>query len=244
MEEVDAYSGMISRENIGKLNGNPKKVKVDDILNGKVQEGEVVDIEGNVYRIFNPRRFEKDGKERHVRTLILGDGEKSIRVALWDKASALADIMPIERGDKINASNLLLKKGLTELELSSRQNTFFTRVSISNTGIGDFSMLKIGDKDIDVLAKIVEIGSTKYFEDQNGKQRKVVRCVITDGLANMNAAFWDSSCDYIVSAHPGDFIKIEFCSIKDNNGMEVNAGNFSRIIVNKIFKSRLVGFKV
>ena len=243
MEDVDAYSGMIGRENINKITERPKKVKIEDIFNGKVNEGDIVDIEDYVYRIFNPRRFEKDGKERHVRTLIMGDTEKSIRVALWDKASALVDTMPIERGDKISATNLLLRKGLTDLELSSRQNTFFTRLSISSTGIGDFSMLKMNDKEIDVFAKIIEIGSPKYFEDQNGKQRKVVRCIISDGISNLNAAFWDSSCDYIINAHPGDFIKIEFCSVKDNNGMEINAGNFSRVVVNKLFKNKLAGFK-
>ncbi len=233
----DFYSGMANKENAAKF--TVKKVKIQDIYNGKIELGSIVEIEEYVYRLFNPKRFERDGRERFLRTMVLGSTNGSIRVALWDKASILADTMPIERGDKILASNLMLRKGLTDLELSSTKNTFFNRIEPAKEGICDFSTLSVGEKDIDVFGKIVEIGSPRYFNDQNGKERKVVRCTLTDGVINLSAAFWDSSCDYVTSLHPGDFIKIEFASIKDNNGIEINAGNFSRVAANKIFKNRL-----
>jgi len=241
-EDIDAYSGMISREAASNLS-KPRKIKVEDILSGNVREGELVDIEDYVYRVFNPRRFEKDGRERHVRTIILGNVERSVRVTLWDKSSALVDMIPIERQDKIYINNLLVRKGLNELELSSRGNTFFTRISASNTGISDFSTLTAGENNIDILAKIVAIGPVKYFDYQNGKQRKVARCTLSDGLVNLSAAFWDSSCEYISTAHPGDYIKIEFGSVKENNGLEINAGNFSRVVANKLFKNRMKWLK-
>ncbi|MGC8662165.1 MAG: hypothetical protein ACP5RT_00030 [Candidatus Micrarchaeia archaeon] len=234
----DLYQGMVNKEN-AKLFEKERKVDIKDLLEGKVPLGSIIEIEDYVYRIFNPKKFEKEGKERILRSMILGDIERSIRVTLWNKSSFLVDSIPIERGDKIFASNLLLRKGLTDFELSSTQNTFFNKIAQSNIDLVEFSLLKEG-KNIDIYGKITEIGSPKYFKDQNGKDRKVVRCVITDGITSVNAVFWDSSCDYVMTLHPGDFIKIEFASVKnDNKSIEVNANNFSRIASDRYFKNKL-----
>ena len=55
-------------------------IKVTDIVQGMKN----VDVVGKVVRVFEPRKFTKDGRENKVGNFVLADETGSIRMVLWD----------------------------------------------------------------------------------------------------------------------------------------------------------------
>lgn len=74
------------------------------------------EIYGWVVRIFGPRKFEREGQEGKVATLILSDGTGSIRLTLWNK-QVDKYLNNIKEGTKLKAVGYI-KEGKLGLEIS------------------------------------------------------------------------------------------------------------------------------
>lgn len=220
-------------------NGN-RKIQAKSVNAGSLNEGILVDIEDNVYRIFNKTRFEKDKKEGFRREMVLGDDHENIRITLWDKQADLVDNLAVERGDKVRISNAKVKRFNGGLELSGTAGTNVARVSPSATGITEFSALGPESKNVDVICRVVSIGRIRYFMDLSGKQSAVSDCIVSDSKEQARLVMWRSSAAYAALMRPGGFIKVEQAAIKATNaGMEIIADDLSRILINDSLGRRL-----
>lgn len=236
---IEEHGGMISRDMAveiasGKAAEGRKagRASIADLRSGRIKTGNIVELETEVYRVFNKVRFEKDNKERFRRVLVLGKENDSLRVVLWDKHAQLVDSLSIERGDKIIASNLRVVEGREGPELSSTGSTFLSRAAPSNTGISDFSELRSGNRNIDIIGRVVSVSQIRYFVDLDGKQSGVSDCTITDGKIELKLVMWRSSSSCAAEMHPGDYIKVECASVKSTEaGVEISAADTSRILV-------------
>ncbi len=198
-----------------------------------------VNIRDRVYRIFNQVEYSYGGRKGVKRDIVLGREGKTIRLTLFDNLSKLADATPLERGDVILVRNAALdmRNGI----LKGVSKTIVLRMSPSQEGIGDYSLLKGGEKNIDVIGKIVEINPIRYVNRLDGSgQIGVVDCVISDLKDSMNAVLWGSSALATANMNVNDFMKIEFCSVREKNGTkEVYATETSRVFTSGSLEGRL-----
>lgn len=239
---VKEHGGMISKKMANgilesrKKEGSASKARLNDLLSGKFPDGSIVRIEEHIYRIFNKKSFNVSGRERTRRNMVLGNDSANILLTLWDKHAEMADNILMERGDRILADGLRLKKSEYGYELSNLTNTYLARLASSKTSILDFSMLKPGERSIDVTGKIISIGNIRHFNDLKGREGSVSDATISDGKKELRLVMWGSSSIYAGSMHPGDLVKIEFATVKETaNGMEISASDSSRLLI----KSRI-----
>ena len=239
------HAGMIGRKKAYSIligyRGLSMRTNATDVLSGKFQDGTIIDIEDYIERIFSKKRFEKDGEERFLRTMIMGNKPNSIRIVLWGKHADLIDLLSVERRDKVLATNLKLtnRNGITEL--SSTSSTSFSRIVPSNTGISDFSSLaESGDRYVDVIGKVSSLGPIRYFVNLNGSQSGVSDCTLTDGRSEIRLVLWGDSSRSSADMHPGDYIKVESALIKrSEQGIELHSNDLSRILISASLKGRV-----
>ncbi|MGC8537878.1 MAG: hypothetical protein ACP5MZ_02740 [Candidatus Micrarchaeia archaeon] len=192
-----------------------------------------VDVRDYVYRIFNPVEFQTQTRKGVRRSMVLGREGYAVKATLYDKYADFIDINAFERGDVILAKNMLVDNA--NMELRNTRDTMMSRIIPSQTGITDFSKLVEGQKNIDVIGKVVEIGPIRYVNTLGREsQVAVVDCVITDSEAMMPVSLWGSSALMSTKMKPNDYIKIEFCSVRSRNGsIEIYASDTSRVLISK-----------
>jgi ssDNA-binding replication factor A large subunit len=235
---VDEHRGMISKKMANgiiqqrKKEERPSKARVSEILSGMLSDGSIISMEEQVYRIFNKKSFTASGRDRMRRSIVLGDESANIPVTLWDKHAEMIDNLLIERGDRILADKLKLKKSEYGYELSTLSNTYLARLQASKNAVSDFSQLKPGERNIDIAGKVTSVGNIRHFNDLKGRESSVSDATLSDGRNEVRLVMWGSSSMYAGALHPGDLIKIEFAIVKETNqGIEISANDSSRILV-------------
>ena len=208
---------------------------------GKDEDGGryTVDVRDYIYRIFNPVEFQTQARKGIRRAMVLGREGHAVKVTLYDKYADFVDINSFERGDVILAKNMLVDNA--NMELRNTRDTLMSRIVPSQTGITDFSKLLDGQKNIDVIRKLIEIGPIRYVNTLGREsQVAVADCVITDSEAMMHVSLWGSSALMSTKMKPNDYIKIEFCSVRSRNGSaEIYAPDTSRVLISKSLFSRM-----
>ncbi len=240
---INDYGGMISRgdaERIARERQQPRqKYTAAEISAAVTKDLDTANIEDRVYRIFNPKVFEKNGRKRQRREIVLGES-RCITITLWDNASGMIDRLGIERGDRIVCYNVSPRKGVSGTELAGGSSTQIVRVAPSSAPHADLSRLKGDEKDVDVIGRVVSVDPIRYFTDLGGRLAGVSNCTISDGHATLRMAMWRSSSAYAAEMHPGDYVKAEFVGIrKTGEAFEITAGDSSRILINNALKSRI-----
>ncbi len=192
-----------------------------------------VDVRDYIYRIFNPTEFQTQARKGIRRAMVLGREGYAVKVTLYDKYADFIDINAFERGDVILAKNMLVDNA--SMELRNTRDTLMSRIVPSQSGITDFSRLVDGQKNIDVIGKLIEIGPIRYVNTLGREsQVAVADCIITDSEATMPVSLWGSSALMSTKMKPNDYIKIEFCSVRSrNSSAEIYAPDTSRVLISK-----------
>ena len=234
------HSGMITKKMAGDIlekrrsNEIPLRMTIGELLSGDLPESQSVEVDARINRIFNKAVFSRDGRQRLRRSMVIGDGRHGVAVTLWDKYAEMADLMPLERGDRIHAENLRVRHGAYGVELATRPDTYIRRISPSRTCIIDFSLLAAGGRDLDVEGRVVSVGAVRRFRGLGGAEGSVSDAELTDGNISVRLVMWGSSSNMSTQMSPNDLVKAEFAYAKPSDGgLEVNAGDVSRILVKK-----------
>ena len=199
-----------------------------------------ITIEDRVYRIFETLDNIDENKRREKRTIILGKEGNTIPLKLSEKFSNIIDINGFERGDIVSIRNVMLDS--IHNELISIPTTILTRIFPSDSGIINYDKLMDGQKNIDVIGNIIEIGPIRYVNRINGSgQIGVSSCVISNTYKTFNVSLWGRAALKTTIMNVNDTIKIEFCSIKNrNNTLEIYANDLSRVLINRGLSSKLL----
>lgn len=191
----------------------------------------VFDVEDRVYRVFNMQR--QDGAGKRPRTLVLGSEGNTVTLSLFDRLAESIDTDCVERGDAVLVRNALVD--VQNGSLRSTNGTLISRLARSRTGITDFSLLKEGQRNIDVSGKVVEIGPIRYVSTLNRAGKMAVSdCTVSDGSSSMVVSMWGTSALATSSISINSTVRIEFCSVRRRNDIvELYAGDLSRVLVTK-----------
>ncbi len=209
-----------------------RKYTVRQLLDGSAKDGDVVDLEDSVYRVFNKIRFNRNGVARTSRIVVFGSEGDSIKVTFWDRSADMIDAAMVQRKDRAIATNMKFMS--EDMELQSTNSTFISRLMPAKSAVTDFSQLHRSEKNIDISGRILAVGQIRYFKNLSGKDSGVSDCTVTDGKIESRLVLWGSSSACSGEMHPGDYVKAEFVSVKNTeNGIEITANDSARVLLGR-----------
>ena len=132
-----------------------------------------VNLTARVLKIYNPRTFEKDGTTNVVQNLLLGDKDGTIKLVLWGPDTQPVSDGTIKRGTICQLIGGYIRKGWDgriEIHKGRRGRLQLDPKDIDTTGFPDpgnyiMKLIKFepDENDIDLYARVGEIGSLKTF---------------------------------------------------------------------------------
>ncbi len=219
--ETESAAGLL--EFVKTVKGSKKR---EDIV--KVY---MVDIEDVIYRVFNEVVYKQGAKTSRRRTVTLGRDGNTINIVLFDRLSEQIDDEGFERGCRMVARNASLD--VLKESLLGTKNTAVSRLSPSGSAITDFSKLHEGDKNVDILGRVIEVSPVRYVTQigRNG-QTPVSDCRLTDSRNSIDVNLWGSSALIVERMHVNDTVKIEFCSVRNLGAkLQISANDLSRVLI-------------
>ncbi len=225
---------------------NEIALKLGPITIGEVQDheddGEEVDIIGRLITLNDSHSFQRDdGTTGFVRSGDIADSTGKVRISFWDeKAEASYGI-----GKAYQIENARTRLGMYEVELNVGKTTRVIELTdAESSDLPSFEDLeeqiyetkKIDDLDDDdrnvkVVARIMEIEDTREFERQDGSKGLVRNMTIGDDSGFIAVTLWDDKTNLPYDIN--DAIKIQNPRINYNdmsNRVELSVGNSTNIL--------------
>ena len=217
----------------------PLSITVDQLISQKVRVESLVDIEEEVYRVYNKKQVNISGADIYIRIFVLGTQGENARVILFKEKADLANSIPIERGDRILASKFVVKRGYNGLELASIDHSTIERIRRSESGMVRFDAID-GASEVDVIGRITSIGQVKHSIFAISNDNDSCTFTMTDGFDDLKVTVLGNAVREISQAHPGEIAKVEFAQVRKGNGKtELYVNESSRILVSETLKDRL-----
>ncbi len=265
---IERYSGMVTEEQIARVIGSRQAAEVarpegaaervgksdakaiTDFMNSRRSEFQggsatapdkksyYADVEDVIYRIFNMTTFRtKDNREVDMRIVVLGPEGSTVRFVARGAMAGYVDAQGFERGDKVLIKDALIDTARSELK------------SISGTSIAKLDgpgsqFLRVSDIDkemrnVDIVGKVASVYPVRRISRENGSSVAVSSITIADAESTIDASLWGSSALATAAIGANDYIKLEFCTVRERYGrLEVYANDLSRVLVNKSLESK------
>ena len=203
-------------------------------------DGEEVDILGRIISLNDPREFQRDdGTMGIVRSGDFADETGLIRLSFWDD-KANSNLQP---GLPFLIENARTKMGLYSVELNIGKTTRIIPLTEEDTGdlpsfeeledmiyvIKKIVDLEEDDRNIKVIARIIDLQDPIEFQRQDGSPGVVRSMEIGDDTGSMRVSLWDDKAELMQDV--GDPIKIENPRVTfRNDNLELSIGGTSKIV--------------
>ncbi|WP_297980567.1 OB-fold nucleic acid binding domain-containing protein [uncultured Methanobrevibacter sp.] len=216
-------------------------IPIEQISDMDEQEGEEVDILARLISLSDIRTFERDdGSQGYVRSAIFADASSHIRVSLWDEKAQAKFVI----GRAYQIENARIRVNMYAVELNLGKMTRVIEVAETKVDLPPASELEESiydlrkieevdedDREIKILARIIDIQSPREFERQDGTKGIVGNMDIADETGYIRASLWDDKTQVPLSF--GDAIKIQNPSVRYNgttDQIELNIGVNTNIL--------------
>ncbi|KYH39189.1 MAG: Replication factor A (ssDNA-binding protein) [Candidatus Bathyarchaeota archaeon B23] len=195
-----------------------------------------VDVVARVAEIGDVREFQRsDGSRGRVASLLLEDETGRVRMTLWDDEVEL--LREVEVGDVIVVEDGYTRGGPGPLSLSLGSRG---RVEVNPEGVeappsarGTWRIgeLREGMENVSVEGRVVDEPEIREVETARGPV-KLATLHIEDDTGRARVSLWRDLADEAEGLKPGDWIRIENCSVRPpfREGVELSSGMFTRII--------------
>jgi replication factor A1 len=205
----------------------------------ELDEGEVegiADIEpgmeevkflGKVVRIGDIRNFERDGDdpEGKVLNVEVADETGPVRIALWDEAAASA-AEGLEDGDVLRIKGRP-NEGYNGLEISVDQVEIDEDVEIEVPDAEDsISGLALGRSDVTVDGVVLDTGTVRTFDRDDGSEGKVANFTLGDETDRIRVTLWGERTDRVEELAAGETVEVVDGYVRERNGdLELHVGS-------------------
>ena len=147
-KKVSQLSDLVSKEGAAHIvanqlgiklfeNLNERKIKINEIAKGS----SFVNVLGRVTAIYGINKFNRNGKESRVASIMVADESGSVRVAIWDESLInIIDKNEVKEGDIVRLGNGYSRdnKGRVELHLGNRSKL---EVNPKGETVGEVSLV-------------------------------------------------------------------------------------------------------
>ncbi len=198
------------------------------------EKGNVVFV-AKVLSVGDIREFSRDNDTTgRVVNLNLADDTGSIKAALWDEACDLVKIGDIKPGQTIKVKGYI-KGGQRGLEVNVGRGggiEHIDREMSVNIKPLKINEIKNGMNGLNVIGRIVDMGTVRTFQRKDGTAGKVRNITIGDATGKIRMTLWDSKAD-APDFKAGDSVELMNAYAKENsfsNQVEIQLGSGGSII--------------
>ncbi|HEY9205820.1 MAG TPA: OB-fold nucleic acid binding domain-containing protein [Candidatus Methanoperedens sp.] len=206
--------------------GINETIKIKDMAPDR---GNVVFI-ARVLAVGDIREFSRDNDTTgRVVNLTLADDTGSIKAALWDEAADLVKIGDIKAGQTIKVKGYI-KEGQRGLEVNVGRGGSIEHedkemaVSLKPLKISD---IKPGINGLNLVARIIDMGTIRTFSRKDGTAGKVRNITIGDDTGKIRLTLWDGKAE-ATDFKAGDTVEIMNAYSRENtfsNQTELQLGS-------------------
>ncbi|MCE8423811.1 MAG: replication factor A [Candidatus Methanoperedens sp.] len=234
-EKVESLNGLCDTKTAALLVANEMGVhEIIKIKDMAADKGNVTFI-AKVLSISDIREFSRDNDTTgRVVNLTLADDTGSIKAALWDEACDLVKIGDIKQGQSLKVKGYI-KDGRSGLEVNVGRGGSIEHfdkdvpVNIRSLRINE---IKSGANGLNVVGKIIDMGTVKTFQRKDGGTGKVRNITIGDPTGKMRLTLWDKKADE-PGFKTGDSVAIMNAGARENtfsNQTELQLGSNGSIV--------------
>ncbi len=200
--------------------------------------GNVVFI-AKVLSVGDIREFSRDNDTTgRVVNLTLADDTGSIKAALWDEAADLVKIGDVKAGQTIKVKGYL-KGGQRGLEVNVGRGGNIEHIDKEitvNLKPLKISEIKPGINGLDIVARIIDMGTPRTFQRKDGTAGKVRNITIGDDTGKIRLTLWDGKTE-ATGFKAGDTVEIMNAYSRENtfsNQTELQLGSGGSMVKSAI----------
>lgn len=164
------------------------------------------------------REFTRNGTEGRVVNLNLADDTGSIKAALWDETCDLVKIGDIKPGQTIKVKGYI-KEGKSGFEVNVGRGGGIEhidfKISVDLKPI-KISEVKNGMNSLNIIGKIIDMGTVRTFQRKDGTAGKVRNITIGDDTGKIRLTLWDAKAD-AADLRTGDTVEIMNAYARENS---------------------------
>jgi len=199
-----------------------------------------VNIIGCVWRIFPSTTFRKvTGQTGQVIRLQLADETGRIVVVFWNEK--VDEIKEVKKEDCLQIMGGRVAKGFNgrlEIHVEKRsQITILTEKTLLPIPLPlkliKIAALKTGMSDVNVLARVLNVGPVREFVRKAGEIGHVTTLIVRDETGNVRLSLWDAHAEIANKIKSGDIVLIEGAYTKESFGaIDLKLGKVGLLTLN------------
>ncbi|MFB6106442.1 MAG: single-stranded DNA binding protein [Halobacteriaceae archaeon] len=232
--KVEQMGGLADEETAAMLVAHELR---DEEVNGiaDIEPGmDEVKFVAKVTRVDEVRTFERDDEDRpegKVLNAQVADETGRVRVAFWDEAAADA-AENLSVGDVLRVAGRPTE-GYSGLEVSVDKAEPADDVTVDADPEEGYRVedLSLGVDDVDLQGVVLEGGSVRTFERDDGSEGRVSNVVLGDETGRIRVTLWDERADRAEELASGDTVEVVDGYVRERDGaLELHVGNRGRLL--------------
>jgi len=223
-------------------------LKINDLASGIGN----ATVNGRILTLYPITTFVRsDGSKGKVGRILIADNTGIVNVVLWDGQTEVLESERVAQGQIIRVLHGYTRTGLDgkpEINVGSRGEIIIQPTDVNPDEYpeaDDFEVtrsehIKIVDlkKDmmnVDVIARVVAVGSVREFERPSDQVGKVVDLLLKDSTGMVRLAIWDEQTKNVAVLSLGDVVRVKNAYVRDRGGrIQLNLGKYGVLEVNPI----------
>jgi len=203
-------------------------------------------VNGRVLKVYPITTFVRsDGSTGKVGRILIVDNTGTVNVVLWNGQNEVLENERVVQGQVIRVLHGYTRTGLEgkpEINVGSRGEIVIQPTDVNPEEYPkatDFVVkivdLKSDMMDVDVVARVVAVGSVRAFTRASGQAGKVVDLLLKDSTGMVYLVIWDEQTKYVAILSPGDVVRVKNAYVRDRMGrIQVNLGKRGTLEVNPL----------
>jgi len=207
----------------GEING------VADIEPG-MEEAKFV---AKVVSVGDLRTFERDGDDEAgtVVNVDVADETGRVRVSLWDELAEHA-VEDLDVGQVLRIKGRP-REGYNGVEVSADrvepEEDVDVDVQVQDTYRA--ADLSLGLSDVDLQGRVLDTGSVRTFDRDDGTEGRVANLVLGDETGRVRVTLWDERADHAAEFDVGESVEVVDGYVRDRDGaLELHVGDRGRVV--------------
>lgn len=183
-----------------------------------------------VITVGDVRIFDRDDGEGKVINVEAGDETGRIWLSLWDEQAEAAADGDLEVGDVLRVQGRP-REGYKGLEVSVDRVEPEPDVEITvDTGGETIDSLSLGQSDVTVRGLVLEAGSVRTFDRDDGSEGKVANLTLGDETGRVRVTLWDDQADRTDDITAGTAVEVVNGYVRERDGnLEVHVGDHGAV---------------
>jgi replication factor A1 len=205
----------------------------------EMASGDNVVFIAKVLSVGDIREFSRDNDTiGRVVNLTLADDTGSITAALWDEAADLVKIGDIKAGQTVKVKGYI-KEGQRGLEANVGRGGSIEHVDKEvavNLKPLKINEIKPGINGLNIVARIIDMGTPRTFQRKDGISGKVRNITIGDGTGKIRLTLWDGKAE-VADFKAGETVEIMNAYSRENtfsNQTELQLGSSGSMVKSDI----------